>query len=82
MEKIIKIESVAQFNRDRGQKLLHPLASVLDQSLSKPVQEARYISGLYIIFLKDVKCGEVKYHLQSRWLEEVAQRAISQVPSV
>ena len=25
--------------------------------------------------------GKVKYHLQSRWLEEVAQRAISQVPS-
>lgn len=61
MEKIIKIESVAQFNRDRGQKTLHPLASVLDHALSKPVQEARYISALYIIFLKDLKCGELKY---------------------
>ena len=61
MEKIIKIESVAQFNSERGQKTLHPLVSVLDQSLSKPVQEARYISELYIIFLKDVKCGELKY---------------------
>ena len=45
----------------RGQKTLHPLASVLDQSFSKPVHEARYISELYIIFLKDVKCGELKY---------------------
>lgn len=61
MEKIIKIKSVAQFNKDRGQKTLHPLVSVLDQSLSKPVQEARYFSELYIIFLKDVKCGELKY---------------------
>lgn len=61
MEKIVKIESVAQFNTERGQKTLHPLASVLDQSRSTPIQEARYISELYIIFLKDEKCGELKY---------------------
>jgi len=61
MEKISKIETVAQFNRDREQKTLHPLVSVLDHSRSKPVREARYISELYIVFLKDVKCGELKY---------------------
>ena len=61
MERIIKIESVAQFNRDRGHKTLHPLASVLDQSSSTPVQEARYISELYIVFLKELKCAELKY---------------------
>ena len=61
MEKPVRIESVAQFNKDRGQKTLHPLVSVLNQSLSKPVKEARYISELYIIFLKDEKCGELKY---------------------
>lgn len=61
MGRINKIESVAQFNRDRGQKTLHPLASVLDQSVSTPIKETRYISGLYLILLKDVKCGELKY---------------------
>ena len=61
MEKIIKIESVAEFNRGRAQKTLHPLVSILDQSVSTFVKEARYISGLYIIFLKDEKCGELKY---------------------
>jgi len=61
MENIIKIESVAQFNRDREQKTLHPLVSVLDNALSRPVQEARYISDIYIVFLKDVKCGDLKY---------------------
>jgi len=59
--RINKIESVAQFNRDRGQKTLHPLASVLDQSVSTPIKEARYISGLYLVLLKDIKCGELKY---------------------
>jgi len=61
MAKPIRIESVAQFNRGRGQKTLHPLVGVLDQSISTPVKETRYISELYIIFLKDEKCGELKY---------------------
>ena len=61
METIIKIESVSQFNTERGQKTMHPLISVLDQSLSTPIQESRYLSELYIIFLKDVKCQELKY---------------------
>ena len=61
METIIKIETVAQFNKDRGQRTLHPLVSVLDNAHSIPVQEARCISELYVIFLKDVKCGEFKY---------------------
>ncbi len=61
MEKMITIESVAQFNKERGQKTLHPLVGILDQSLSGPVQEARYMSGLYIIFLKDAKCEALKY---------------------
>jgi AraC family transcriptional regulator, transcriptional activator of pobA len=61
MEKISKIESVAQFNRERGQKTLHPLVSVLDQSLSNQVQQVRYLSEVYIIFLKDTKCEELKY---------------------
>jgi AraC-like DNA-binding protein len=61
MERIIKIESVAQFNAERGQQTLHPLVSVLDQSKSKPILEARYISELYIIFLKEERCRELKY---------------------
>jgi len=57
----MKIESVAQFNRDREQKTLHPLIGVLDNALSRPVREARYVSDLYIVFLKDVKCGDLRY---------------------
>jgi len=49
----LRIESVTQINNDRGQKTLHPLVSVLDQSVSKPVKETRYISDVYMIFLKD-----------------------------
>jgi AraC family transcriptional regulator, transcriptional activator of pobA len=58
---IPKLESVAQFNFQRGQETLHPLVSVLDQSKSKPVEAKRYLSEIYIIFLKDVKCEDFQY---------------------
>jgi AraC-like DNA-binding protein len=58
---IQKLESVAQFNSQRGQETLHPLVSVLDQSKSKPVEAMRYLSEIYIIFLKDVKCEDFQY---------------------
>ena len=58
---IQKLESVAQFNSQRGQETLHPLVSVLDQSKSKPVEAKRYLSDIYIVFLKDVKCEDFQY---------------------
>jgi AraC family transcriptional regulator, transcriptional activator of pobA len=58
---IQKLESVAQFNSQRGQEILHPLVTVLDQSKSKPVEVRRYLSEIYIIFLKDVKCEDFQY---------------------
>jgi AraC family transcriptional regulator, transcriptional activator of pobA len=61
MEKIEKITSVTQFNSQRGQETLHPLVSVLDQSKSKPVPAKRYLSEIYIIFLKDIKCEDFHY---------------------
>jgi AraC family transcriptional regulator, transcriptional activator of pobA len=61
VKEIVKIESVADFNAERGQETLHPLISVLDQSKSTPIREARYRSELYIIFLKDAKAGRLKY---------------------
>ena len=64
MNKIKKLERVAQFNSERGQKTLHPLVSVLDQSKSKPIEEGRYTSDLYIIFLKQGKSGELRYGRQ------------------
>jgi AraC family transcriptional regulator, transcriptional activator of pobA len=64
MDKIIKLESVHQFNTERGQKTLHPLVAVLDQSHSKTIQAVRYISELYIIFLKEENCAEMKYGRQ------------------
>ncbi len=61
MDKILKLENVTQFNSKRGQDTLHPLVSVLDQSKSISITSNRYLSELYIIFLKDVRCEDMKY---------------------
>ena len=64
MPTIQKLEKVSQFTTERGQKTLHPLVSVLDQSKSQPVIEGRFLSELYIIFLKEGKSGELRYGRQ------------------
>jgi AraC-like DNA-binding protein len=61
MDKIEKLSSVTQFNSLRGQETLHPLVSVLDQSKSQKIRANRYLSELYVIFLKDVKCEQLTY---------------------
>ncbi len=56
-----RLKSVYQFNEIRGQRTLHPLVTVLDQSLSRPIKAERMISELYIVFLKERLCGELSY---------------------
>ncbi|GAB4421790.1 MAG: helix-turn-helix domain-containing protein [Bacteroidia bacterium] len=53
MDTIERIEHVTQFNTSRGQQTLHPLVSVLDQSLSVPLATGRRLSALYLVFLKN-----------------------------
>lgn len=61
MDQIVKIESVSQYNTMMGQETLHPLVSVIDFSKTKPLKHPRIYLGLYTMFLKDVKCGDLKY---------------------
>jgi len=61
MDKIEKLKSVDQFNSRRGQETLHPLVSVLDQSKSVPIRANRYLSEIYVIFLKDFRCEDFQY---------------------
>jgi AraC family transcriptional activator of pobA len=61
MEPIIKLESITQFNEERGQETLHPLITLLDQTKSKPIRVHRFLSELYIVFLKHDKCADILY---------------------
>ncbi|MFT3935960.1 MAG: AraC family transcriptional regulator [Chitinophagaceae bacterium] len=61
MEEIIKLHSVDTYNKFRGVQTLHPLISMLDLSKAKPMPARVFNFGLYAIFLKDLKCGEMRY---------------------
>ncbi|MCK9640188.1 MAG: helix-turn-helix transcriptional regulator [Prolixibacteraceae bacterium] len=66
MERIFKFDAVAEYNALNNQETLHPLVSVIDFSKANPrswdgEKNVRINYGLYCIFLKDVKCGDLKY---------------------
>lgn len=61
MEEILKLDTIAQYNALRGVETLHPLVSVIDMSKANPTQNMRINFGFYCVFLKEVKCGDLKY---------------------
>ena len=61
MDEILRLENISHYNTLVGQETLHPLVSVIDFSKMKPMGHARVNLGFYTIFLKDVKCGDIRY---------------------
>lgn len=61
MDEILKLNNISQFNALRGIKTLHPLVSVFDFAQLKLIPEARAHYGFYCVFLKEAKCGDLKY---------------------
>ena len=61
MDKIIKIDSVTQYNNLRGIETMHPLITIIDLSKTKAIPAQTFNFGLYAIYLKEINCGELKY---------------------
>jgi AraC-like DNA-binding protein len=66
MDNIIRFESVKEYNALNNHETLHPLVTVIDFSKSKPWswpggKTIKVNYGLYCIFLKEIKCGDLKY---------------------
>lgn len=61
MDNIRRFETVAEYNAFNNNETLHPLVSIVDLSKASPRQGSRMYFGLYTIFLKDVKCGDMVY---------------------
>jgi len=61
MGEIIKIESVDTYNKLRGVETYHPLVTIIDLSKAQPIPIKTYNFGLYSIYLKEIKCGTLKY---------------------
>jgi len=62
-DKIIKLDTINQYNEYWEVETLHPLVSVVDFSKCKASNNisCTYCYGFYTIFLKDIKCGALRY---------------------
>ena len=66
MSRIFKFDTIFEYNQLNNHETLHPLVSVIDFSKAIPrswdgEKNVRLYFGMYCIFLKDVKCGDLKY---------------------
>ena len=63
MDKILNIATVSDYNAYWGIEDRHPLVNVLEGSeITHPIRNCRKNFGLYVIFLKDVRCADyLKY---------------------
>ncbi len=58
-----KIETISDYNAFNNNETLHPLVSVIDMSNALPRQATggSFSFGFYTVFLKDVRCGDLRY---------------------
>ena len=61
MENIRRFETINDYNIFNQKETLHPLVSVIDMSKAAPRQASNMYFGFYTVFLKDVKCGDLRY---------------------
>jgi AraC family transcriptional regulator, transcriptional activator of pobA len=61
MDKLLRFDSISDYNVFNNQETLHPLVSVIDMSKAKPRQASNMYFGIYTVFLKDVMCGDLRY---------------------
>jgi AraC-like DNA-binding protein len=58
---MISFETISDYNDFNNHETLHPLVSVIDFSKAEVRTGKKMYFGLYCIFLKDVKCGDIIY---------------------
>jgi AraC-like DNA-binding protein len=58
---IKKIKSIGEYSELRGAETFHPLINILDYENLKFLEPASYNFGFYCVFLKETKCGDLRY---------------------
>jgi AraC-like DNA-binding protein len=61
MEKLLKFNTISEYNTFNNNVTRHPLVGVIDFSKAAPRQGSQMYFGFYTVFLKDVKCGDLVY---------------------
>jgi len=61
MDKMLRFNTISEYNAFNNNITKHPLVSVVDFSKAAPRSGSKMYFGFYTIFLKDVKCGDLVY---------------------
>lgn len=61
MDEILKFDTISQYNAFNNHETLHPLVSVIDFSKASPRRLRKTYFGFYLVLLKDVQCGDLRY---------------------
>lgn len=70
MEKVLKFDTIRDYNNFNNQVTLHPLVSIVDLSRADPRPARRLSYGFYTVFLKQIRCGDLRYGLKNYDYEE------------
>lgn len=70
MDTIINFSSIKEYNDFNNQETLHPLVSIVHLDNASPRQLRRLRYSFYTIFLKKIKCGDLRYGLSNYDYEE------------
>jgi len=64
MDDILRFNTITEYNEFNNHRTLHPLVSVIDLSKADPRPARRLSYGFYTVFLKKIKCGDLRYGLK------------------
>jgi AraC-like DNA-binding protein len=70
MDEILKFTTISQYNAFNKNSTLHPLVSVVDLSKAEPRRLRRMSYDFYTVFLKEIKCGDLRYGCSNYDYEE------------
>jgi len=65
MEDILRFNTISEYNAINKTETLHPLVSLIHLENAEPRKLRRMYYGFYAIFLKQVKCGDLRYGLKN-----------------
>lgn len=65
MEEVKRLDTVRQYNDYAGVDTLHPLVSVINFNEVPTIIHYRHYMGIYAVFFKNIKCGNIIYGCQT-----------------
>lgn len=61
MDNIITFDTIKQYSDFNNHQALHPLVGIIDLSKADERQFTRFRYNFYVVFFKEIKCGDLRY---------------------